>query len=433
MKSYSHLFEILIDKEGIRQDILNASKGKRDKKHVIKYAGDLSQIDTKSEKTPEMENTINRIYDMYINGFELKRRAKTPIRDGITRKEREIVKPKFFPDQIMHHGIVRVLTKNLKIDDKGIPENMTGIITDGMYEYSCGCIPGRGAHYGKKHIEKWIKDDPASVKYIAKLDIRKFFDSVSVRLLKKLLKNKIKDKEFLIIVFKFLSLYRTGLVLGFVTSHWFGNFILQIVDYFLKQEVFKDLVEEKRKNYIAKMTRKGTKNINVPKFKPGVEHMIRYIDDIVIFGRNKKELHLAVSRLGVFLKEKLGLILKKNWQIFRFKYTDKVGKIKGRLLDFMGFVFGRDKTTLRKSILLRITRKINRIKKKGKVTWHDANSMMSYLGWIWHTDAYNIYLEYIKPHIKIKTLKKLISKHQKKERMMKLEGMAKGNKQYKTA
>ena len=37
------------------------------------------------------------------------------------------------------------------------------------------------------------------------------------------------------------------------------------------------------------------------------------------------------------------------------------------------------------------------------------------MGYFWHTDTYNMYLEWIKPYINIKTLKKKVSKHSKKE------------------
>lgn len=37
------------------------------------------------------------------------------------------------------------------------------------------------------------------------------------------------------------------------------------------------------------------------------------------------------------------------------------------------------------------------------------------MGWIWHSDTYAYYERYIKPYIKIKVLKTLVSKHARKE------------------
>lgn len=80
----------------------------------------------------------------------------------------------------------------------------------------------------------------------------------------------------------------------------------------------------------------------------------------------------------------------------------------------MGFQFYRDKTILRKSIMIRATRKAKRIGNKSSVNWHDASSMLSYMGWVSHTDTYNMYLERIKPYANVKQLKNIVSKHQRK-------------------
>lgn len=81
----------------------------------------------------------------------------------------------------------------------------------------------------------------------------------------------------------------------------------------------------------------------------------------------------------------------------------------------MGFKFYRDRTTIRKSILQGIRGKVNRVKRKEKITWVDAGSLLSRLGWIWHSDTYAYYERYIKPYVKVKVLKTLVSKHARKE------------------
>ena len=119
--------------------------------------------------------------------------------------------------------------------------------------------------------------------------------------------------------------------------------------------------------------------------------------------------------------------IKYNWQVFRFEYPDrkappvidkKTGKEKpktrGRALDFIGFVFHYNRTTLRKSILKRATKKAHRIAKKEKVNWYDASAMLASMGWFTHTDTYGFYEDHIKPYVNIKQLKKKVSKHSKK-------------------
>ena len=83
-------------------------------------------------------------------------------------------------------------------------------------------------------------------------------------------------------------------------------------------------------------------------------------------------------------------------------------------MDDMGFVFHYNRTTLRKSILKRATKKAHRIAKKEKVNWYDASAMLASMGWFTHTDTYGFYEDHIKPYVNIKQLKKKVSKHSKK-------------------
>lgn len=40
------------------------------------------------------------------------------------------------------------------------------IINRGAYEFTCGSVKGRGAHYGKRYIERWIRKDRKNTKYV---------------------------------------------------------------------------------------------------------------------------------------------------------------------------------------------------------------------------------------------------------------------------
>ena len=103
--------------------------------------------------------------------------------------------------------------------------------------------------------------------------------------------------------------------------------------------------------------------------------------------------------------------LRPIWQIFRFDYPHKGH---GRCIDFMGFRFYRDKVTLRKSIMLKASRKARRIAKKDKVYWYDAAQMVSYCGWFKSCDAYGCFEARIYPYVQIRNLRKKISHHSRK-------------------
>lgn len=123
-------------------------------------------------------------------------------------------------------------------------------------------------------------------------------------------------------------------------------------------------------------------------------------------------MRIAVAK---YLKEKLGLELKDTWQVFRMDYV-KDGRHYGRPLDFMGFRFYCDKTTLRKSIMLNACQKARRIYLKHKLTTYEARQMLSYIGWLDATDTYAMYLKRIKPYVVVKRLKRKIGAHDRKEK-----------------
>lgn len=354
MKSYNHLWEKFISEENIRLAIKKSSKGKRNRKNV-------------KEIYENQDEWIGRIRDYAIN-FKHTNHKPIEIYDGISRKKRMIIVPSY-KEQIVHHMAVNAMME---------------MFTHGMYEHSYGSIPKRGAHKGKKYIEKWIRNDRRNVKYCLKMDIRKFFESVPHDILKEKLREKIHDERFLGVLFEIIDSAKYGIPLGFYTSQWLANWYLQGLDHYVKEEL--------RATYY-----------------------MRYMDDMVIFGSNKKELHMMRKKISEYLAENLGLDMKGNWQVFRFDYIKGI-KRNGRVLDFMGFKFFREKTVLRKGIMLKMSRKAKEIFKKGKITIHDARQMMSYLGWIKSADIYGVYCKRVKPYIDFTKLKNRISRHDKGKR-----------------
>ena len=134
-----------------------------------------------------------------------------------------------------------------------------------------------------------------------------------------------------------LIVQRRDYLFGNFTSQWFANFNLQNLDHYIKEE------------------------LKVP-------YYIRYMDDMVLFYRNKKELHKIKEKIEEFLKKE-DLKIKENWQLFR---TDS------RPLDFLGYRFYRGYTTLRRGNFLRIRRRLKKISKKQNLDAKDAAAVISY-------------------------------------------------------
>lgn len=417
MKTYKNLYEKIISKDNLRLAFKRAAKGKTKRKDIAKI---LADIDTH----------VDILHDILEKEqFQPAKHKKQQINDGFKQKKRYIIKPYYRYEQVVHHAIIQVLAPT----DDAIRKDPTlkKVINRGAYAFTCGSVKGRGAHYGKKYIERWIREDHKNTKYVMKIDVRHFFESVPHDKLKEKLRRVIADAKTLRLLDKIIDAVDEGLPLGYYTSQWLANFYLQDLDHFIKQEVWLPEKQKKEEAYRARMARKGISNYTMPKYACGMKKMQRYMDDIVGFAANKRELQTAMQRICDYCKEKLGLIIKKNKQVFLFAKEEviqlidrKTGKIKevvkeyGRALDFMGFIFRRTRTTIRKALFYRITRKARRLSKKEKVNWHDACSMISSMGYFKYTNTYNMYLEWIKPYINIKTLKKKVSKHSKKEGVM---------------
>jgi hypothetical protein len=182
---------------------------------------------------------------------------------------------------------------------------------------------------------------------------------------------RIKDQDCLWLIDTIIDSSQ-GLPIGNYTSQWFANFFLQDLDHYIKEKL-------------------------------GIKYYIRYVDDLVLLGGNKKKLHKARKHISDYLQT-IGLILKSDWQVF---------KVNDRAIDFLGFRFFRNKTILRKRNALRIKRRIKKISKKDHLNYKDACAVISYWGWIKRSDSYNFYQNEVKPIVTIGRAKRVVSMYAK--------------------
>lgn len=310
--------------------------------------------------------------------FKPKRCPEFEVVDGPSKKKRSITSVPLFPDQVIHQLLITV----------GEPVYMHG-----MYEYSCGSIPKRGLHKGVKYLKRTIKHhrkhDKSAIKIGAQLDITKCYQSISHEHLKGLIREKFRGKLYVWLSFAVIDSYYFieidgkyyGVPIGYSTSQWWCNFDLTPLDHYIKEEL-------------------------------KVEYYIRYIDDMILFGRAKRALHEVVRKISEYAIS-IGLKIKYNWQVFRFDYTDKIGKRRGRAFDTLGYRFFRDKIILRKRLALTIRRQVQRVSNMKKVVANVAQSLMSRLGWLKHCNSLNFYMKHVKPYINIRKLKGVISNESK--------------------
>lgn len=349
MKRIGFIFPKIIDKSNIEAAIKRAAKGKLKRQSVQRVLADIS-------------GHVDKIHDMLANKtYKPCLVRERIVREGARQKERKITTINFFPDQIIHWCLI------LQIQ---------AFITKSAYSLSCGSMPGRGVHYAKKFVEKWLKNDRKNTKYVAKLDVAQFYPSIPHKQVKDRVRHTFKDKYLLWLTDTIIEHWqastqngeRVGLPIGFLTSQWFANHLLAPVDYYIKQRL-------------------------------KIRYYLRYMDDLVVFSRNKKELHKIIRDISDRLLA-LGLSVKGNWQLFRPDC---------RAIDFMGFRFYREKVTLRRSLMLRITRRCQKVSRKYSPDAHESASVLSYMGWLQHSNSHRLFNSRIKPFFNVKKARLAVS------------------------
>lgn len=363
-KQYKYLYRRMLDEDVIRKAYKKLRKGKTKRKEIQAIDADLDNEVAAMRRMIENTKPPDVPVEHPELAFKPKKHAPKIIHEH--GKRRKIYMPEIH-EQWLHHIIILILEP---------------IIMATAYQFSCGSFPKRGGHFGKKQIERWIRKGEG-IRNFAKMDIRHFYDNIRLNILMRELRIRIKDEWFLYIIELCLREFKKGIPLGFYISQWLANYLLEPLDKFITETL-------------------------------GLKKAMRYMDDITIYDNSKKKLHAAIVEIRKFIGRRFRLKLKDNYQVCKFDY-EKAGKIIGRPLDFMGFVFFRGKTLIRKSIMLsasRLAKKMKHAKDAGRGYFvKHIKAMLSYKGWFDCTDTYNCYLEHIKPFIiRIGRLKKIVSK-----------------------
>ncbi len=313
MKRYGNLYQQIYNIENIKLAHKNARKGKLHYSEVIKVDSNPSYYFNKIHNMLKNKTFKNSYYDIFIkkdNG-----------------KDREIYKLPYFPDRIIHHAIMQIIEPIWK----------KSLIND---TYSS--IKGRGIHKGVERIKEALKDTD-NTKYCLKLDIRKYYPSVNNIILKKVIRNKIKDKELLWLLDNIID-SAPGIPIGNYLSQYFANLYLSKFDHWVK-EILK------------------------------IKYYFRYCDDLVILSDSKEKLHVIFKKINDYFINILKLTIKKNYKIF----PTTTG------IDFLGYKFYSKYTLIRKRIKNNCFKKLKsrNIKKLQK-------SMSSYYGWFIHCNSHNL-------------------------------------------
>lgn len=234
--------------------------------------------------------------------------------------------------------------------------------------FQCASLPGKGQSYGKKHIERWVKEKKTV--YFVKGDISKCFPSISHKKLKQLLKRDIKNDTVLWLAYGLIDMFDEGLSIGSYLSQYLSNYYLSYAYHYASQQLFK----------MRKTRRKGNVRVRL------INHVLFYMDDFLLTGSSKKDLRKAMKMLIKYIDDFLGLEVKPDWKVCKISDTEPI--------DMMGFVFRKDRTTIRAKIFLKTRRYFLQAKKLLKqglaIPKLLAHRCVSGYGWYKHTDSYTI-------------------------------------------
>lgn len=234
--------------------------------------------------------------------------------------------------------------------------------------FQCASLPGKGQSYGKKYIERWIKENKTV--YFVKGDIEKCFPSIPMSRLKELLSRDIKNDHLLWLVFSLLDMFKNGLSIGSYLSQYLSNYYLSYAYHYASEQLFK----------IRRTKRDGNKRVRL------VNHVLFYMDDFLLTGSSKKDLRKGMKMLIEYIASHLHLRVKPTWKICKISEAEPI--------DMMGFVFRKNRSTIRTKIFIKTRRyflKFQKLIKENKpVPILLARQCISAYGWYKNTMSYTV-------------------------------------------
>lgn len=350
MKRKGNLYEKIISVENLRLADEKARRGKHrtygvrhhDKNREANIYALHDALLTKTYRTSEYE--LFKVYEP---------------------KERLIYRLPYYPDRIVHHAIMNILEPI-----------WVSVFTHNTFS----CVKNRGIEGCARSVERHIRKYVGKPLYCLKIDLRKFYPTMPHETIKKAVRWKIKDKDFLWLIDEIIDSVngtphpvRPGevcngesLPIGNYLSQYLANLVLAPFMHKVNEEWRIDADE--------------------------------YADDLTFYGEDQAELRDAFhTKIKPYLEDVLGLKVKSNWQIFPVAKNrqDK----HGRALDFVGYKFYREQKLIRKSIKQNFCRAVAKLNKRNPALplVEYKQRVASWLGWAQHSNSKHLLKTIIKP------------------------------------
>ncbi|MDP8231486.1 MAG: RNA-directed DNA polymerase [Candidatus Zophobacter franzmannii] len=284
MKRAGNLFDIIAEPDNLRIAFWKASRGKSYKSDVISFQNNL-ECELKNMRELLNSGSLDVGNYHYFKIYDPKER---------------LICAASFPERVLHHAIMNVCDPYFERFQ--------------IYD-SYATRRDKGTHKALDRATILNKRNH----YFLKLDINKFFNTIDHKILLNLLQSRFKDTRLLSMFEQIIYSYSTskgrGLPIGNLTSQYFANFYLAFLDHYIKEEL-------------------------------QVKGYVRYMDDMILWGKNRTEMKEYLLIIEKYLGEYLDLHLNKP-----------VINKTGQGLSFLGYTLFKDHRKLNRRSKKRFIRK----------------------------------------------------------------------------
>lgn len=248
MRRVGNLMSQIVDYDNIQLAFIKSCRGKQAKQEVMEFRNDYDKNISDIRKSL-LSGDIHVGNYNYFKIYDPKER---------------LICAASFRERVVHHAIMNVCHQYF--ERTLIYDTYATRIGKGVY----------------KALDK-AKCAASKYEYVAKLDYRKYFDSIDHAVLKEKLARLFKDRELLNLFYKIIDSYcvveEKGVPIGNLTSQYFANYYLSSLDHKMKDD------------------------LRVPVY-------LRYMDDILMMDKDKTQLRNHVQIMQDYSRRDLKLQLK---------------------------------------------------------------------------------------------------------------------------
>ena len=228
--------------------------------------------------------------------------------------------------------------------------------------YQCSALENKGQIFGVKALKKWVDDH--HIRYAIQSDIRHFYDTIDIDVLKDMLRRDVKNEPLLHLTFFLIDTFDKGLAIGSYLSQLLACYYLSLAYHYVTEQCYR-----------IRKHKDGTQSrVNL------VDHALWFADDCVLLGSNLKDLKKAHKLYAQFCEGKLHVEVKPDIKII---------DLRTEYIDMMGYKVSRKNVTIRSSDFIRLRRNQKRVESYSDdyIPLHEARGFSSRSGALIHSDS----------------------------------------------